>query len=226
MEELTAFEKDVTWFKTAKPWYCRCPPDPGADTVPLKGVRQPLLHCLQVVSTTCASKKLSKPSFLSVQLAVNVLGELCSADLSRAVIFPSELPNLLGDCCYGDELVQQLLRFSLYLYLEEWGWTGVGSRWGTLSLCGCLVVCVWWRLRGRWGLCLSPVTQVRREQMVPCTATLMLTWAFCSSGQHQAGLLQRARNCPHASPSLQHAGNSETVKLLPGVFASHYSTQC
>lgn len=84
-------------------------------------MRQPLLHCLQVVSTTCASKKLSKPSFLSVQLAVNVLGELCSADLSRAVIFPSELPNLLGDCCYGDELVQQLLRFSLLLYLEERG---------------------------------------------------------------------------------------------------------
>lgn len=83
---------------------------------------------------------------------------------------------------------------------------------------------------GGWGAggdrVLSPVTHKRREQMVPCTATLMLIWAYCSSGQHQAGLLQRARNCPHASPSLWHVGNSETVKVLPGVFASHYSTWC
>lgn len=42
------------------------------------------------------------------------------------------------------------------------------------------------------------------------------------SGQHRTGLLWRAKNSPHASSSLSHVLNSETVKLLPGAFASYY----
>lgn len=43
------------------------------------------------------------------------------------------------------------------------------------------------------------------------------------SGQHQVGLLQRARNCPTPHLCSDMLGILK-VELLPGVFASHYRT--
>ena len=64
-------------------------------------------------------KKPSKPFFASLQLAVNVPVALCGADFFKAVFILQNFQTCSGDHCYGDELAQQLLQFSPYLYLEE-----------------------------------------------------------------------------------------------------------
>lgn len=49
-------------------------------------------------------KKLSKPFFLSVQLAVNVPGALCSADFFKAVFFPQTVQTCSETVAMGMDL--------------------------------------------------------------------------------------------------------------------------
>lgn len=117
---------------------------------------------------------------------VNVCVALCSADCFKAVFIFQNFQTHSGDHCYKNELPQQLLKFLASLYLEEQGseqvWTeceGSSALLAYVSVgCWCVIVAER-QVRSLLPMkytCKKPV-RLRRDQMVPCTASV-----YCSSG--------------------------------------------
>lgn len=177
-------------------------------------------------------KKPSKPFFASLQLAVNVPVALCSADFLRLYLSFKTSTLVQDTIAVGMSLHSSFCNFC---HTRTW-------RNRRTNRCGQNVRSV----QLSWPMCLfgcSCVTVAERQvRSLPITYEIHTYKNLCHwgdsrwspappqfiahlgylSGQHRTGLLGRAKNNPRASSSLSHVLNSETVKLLPGAFASYY----